>query len=386
MPNSTPFTLQLEESCRKKDRMRVAIVARGVYPTLKGGVEIHVHFLTRHLSRYVDVIIIHEGKLQSGIESTLSLSNRIEFNRRVYILTTILKAMWKVLMIRPSPDVVHAQTASIPLVIGFVLSRVSGAPLVVTCHGSEIRLWGRTTYLKYLQRMILGRCKSIICTSDEIRRILNREYGLDLNRMDVIPNGHPDTSDLRYRYKPVVRRLVAVSSLRVEKGPMTLLRAMRLIREWRPPIKLVWAGDGPLRNQMEAYIASHRLQSRVELLGNLPHQRVLEVLTDADIFVISSQHEGLPTALVEAMSIGLPVVATDAGGISELVEDGVTGFLVERGSSRAIGDMVLKLANDYELRISMGKAAKSRVKDLSWESIAKKHLVVYEKAIEHESR
>lgn len=134
----------------------------------------------------------------------------------------------------------------------------------------------------------------------------------------------------------------------------TLLEALRLLATDRVPFLGVIAGDGPLKSALESRILTLGLQDRVRLLGHRPD--VETVLAALDIFVLSSQSEGLPMAILEAMASGLPVISTRVGGVDEVVEEGRTGLLVEPRSPEALAKAIGCLAGDRERRSQMGAA------------------------------
>ena len=112
-------------------------------------------------------------------------------------------------------------------------------------------------------------------------------------------------------------------------------------------------GVGWLRQQLEKQVADYGLESTVEFLGN--PQQVTDIFRRADIYVLSSDYEGLPLSVLEAMRTGLPVVATDVGGVSEAVIDSETGFLVPRGDAEALRSKIQQLIDDPLLRTKMGQ-------------------------------
>ena len=117
-------------------------------------------------------------------------------------------------------------------------------------------------------------------------------------------------------------------------------------------------GRGPLRATLRARHVELALEERFQFLGQ--RDDVLELLTGADAFVLASLHEGLPVALMEATSVGLPIVASCVGGIPQVLEDGVDALLVPPGDPGALADAMKRLASDPELRARLGGQAKLR--------------------------
>ena len=132
--------------------------------------------------------------------------------------------------------------------------------------------------------------------------------------------------------------LVCVARLDQQKDPLLLLQALAILVRRGLSFRLKLAGDGPLRNAMEAYVAEHGLGTHVVLLGWQTQRQIVEHLCTARALVLSSHDEGLPVAIMEAFALGVPAIAPDVGGVRELVETGSSGWLVPRGAATALAD------------------------------------------------
>ena len=132
-----------------------------------------------------------------------------------------------------------------------------------------------------------------------------------------------------------------------------------------------YAGDGEEREGLINRISSMGLKETVHLMGNVAHNRLTQILNAADIFILTSVAEGVPNAILEAMACGLPVVATDVGGISEVVKPGVNGFLIDTRQPR---DVAKALRQTFEKQEVLGQGAIVTInKNYSMESVAKKN-------------
>jgi glycosyltransferase involved in cell wall biosynthesis len=176
-----------------------------------------------------------------------------------------------------------------------------------------------------------------------------------------------------------VARLVAVKDLGL------LLDAVALLRKEAPDLHAVIVGDGPERRRLEYRAMDQGLSERVSFLGQIPG--VWSVLPRLDVFVLTSEYEGIPISVLEAMATGVPVVATAVGGLPEAVEDGVTGFLVKRQDDRArtasaLAARMAELLHDDELRRRMGEAGKIRVAErFSPPAAAHKTMAIYRREL-----
>ncbi len=154
---------------------------------------------------------------------------------------------------------------------------------------------------------------------------------------------------------PVV---LSIGSLSPQKAHHHLIDAFAALAAAQPAARLLVAGDGPLRETLTARIAAHGLAGRVRLLG--ARDDAADLLEACDLFVLSSEREGLPITLLEAMRAGRACVSTRIGGTAEVVEDGVTGRLVPPGDHGALGAALSALLADPALRDRMGEAGRRR--------------------------
>jgi glycosyltransferase involved in cell wall biosynthesis len=167
----------------------------------------------------------------------------------------------------------------------------------------------------------------------------------------------PDSRLVRFRGDgPLVG---TVTGLRVEKDLPTLVSAIGVLIERRVPVRCAIVGDGPCRPALQRKIAEAALTDQVLLLPFAPPaERYLAAL---DVFVLPSRWEGLPISVLEAMAMGLPVIATRVNGIPEAVDDGLTGLLVTPQDEIRLADAISALAMDEAARRRMGHAGRAAV-------------------------
>jgi glycosyltransferase involved in cell wall biosynthesis len=256
-------------------------------------------------------------------------------------------------------DIVHAWLF-IANAYAWLANRGSRRPLITSARNCKRQ--GRV--LDWLNQRAFAASSAIVANSHEVARYIAREYRAPTERIRVIYNGI-DTD----RFRPASdgpsggRRVVMIGRLVPQKNPALFVRAAAALRRQIPDVCFTWIGDGPLRERTTAECAAAGLSDCCELTGE--RHDVPELLRAADLFWLTSDWEGLPNVVLEAMASGLPVVATDVGGTRELVHDGKTGFLVAMGDSAALVARSAALLRNSEQRRRCAAAARARAEEFS---------------------
>ena len=145
------------------------------------------------------------------------------------------------------------------------------------------------------------------------------------------------------------------------KGHRTLLEAVRQLHDRGVYLRVTLIGSGPELTRLQNFVAAYGLDHAVTFTSALSHAQTLALLRKADIFALASFAEGIPVALMEAMSLGLPCVSTSVAGIPELIRAGVDGLLVPPANPQALADALESLVLDSHLRKTLGASARQRV-------------------------
>lgn len=241
-----------------------------------------------------------------------------------------------------------------------------GLPTLVSCRGSHVQVSPHNPKRRHLRAAMPELFAAASAVHGVSRGILQEaaSLGLDPAKAEVI---HPavdlgffSPSPARVGAAPL--RLIGAGSLIWRKGFEYALRALaELKRRGFDQLQLTLIGDGPDRQRLLFAIDELALHGQVELAGRQPPAAIRERLRSSDIFLLPSVSEGISNAALEAMACGLPVVASDCGGMAEAIEDGRSGLLVPPRDPQAIADAVIRLAADRELRARLGRAARQRV-------------------------
>lgn len=243
-----------------------------------------------------------------------------------------------------------------------VAARLAGVKKIIYRRGMPKPI--RDTWLN---RYLFGKVVTdVIVNSEEIGRSLvkNNTSIIDRDKVHLVYNGvnfdHYDDFD----GIPVIKRqagefiLGTTGRLVDQKNQLMLVNVVAGLKASGFPVKLYIAGTGPLEEDLRVQITSHGLDDDIILLGFIDDTRAL--LKALDIFVFPSRYEGSANAIVEAMAMGLPVVAYEVSSMPEMVEDGVTGLLAPYESEDGFRKQVERLLQDEELRKSMGRAGRTR--------------------------
>jgi glycosyltransferase involved in cell wall biosynthesis len=204
----------------------------------------------------------------------------------------------------------------------------------------------------------------VVCISDFARsQVMTLVDETEWDKLFVIHCGVPRDAFLSRAPEGNGREasILSVGRLASAKGQAVLVDAVAELAARNVPARLKLVGDGPKRPVLERLIADRGVASRFELVGAVGADEILGYYANADVFCLSSLAEGVPVVLMEAMAAGLPVVAPRIMGISELVEDGVSGLLVAPGRPDQLASALERLVADPELRAQLGQSGREKV-------------------------
>ncbi len=287
--------------------------------------------------------------------------------------------------LREHVDVVHAHKFGSNF-WGAVLGRAARVP-VVLAHEHTWSFEGRPVRRQLDRRVIARLADLMIAVSDADQQRMIEVVGIPAERIVVMPNGIPSWpagDGIRFRQEcgiaPGAPVLAMTAVLRPQKAVDVMVEALAIVRRSVPAVRLLVIGQGDPSPLMEL---ADRLGvgEAVGFLGHRPD--VPEVLAAADLGVLSSDFEGSPLAVLEYMAAGLPVVATDVGGVPSIVQHGRTGLLVPRRDPPALAAAIETVLSDRELARSMGERGRSRqLTEYSSEAMCERVYELYERLLE----
>jgi len=239
-----------------------------------------------------------------------------------------------------------------------------------------------------LSRMKYSKVDRIIAISERVKEVLVAD-GLPGEKIDVVYSGVDVKRFQNVKGDYLIAewgpnrnkfRIGNIAALAWHKDHRTLIEAARIVVDKYPGVIFLIVGEGPLRKEIEILIKKFSLEEEVKLLGF--RQDIPEILSILDMFVLSSSWEGLGTSLLDAFASKVPVVATNVGGIPEIVKDGVNGILVPPGNPGALAGAIISLLKNRDLAREMGEKGFRLVKEkFSIERMVEETRKIYDRLV-----
>lgn len=349
--------------------MKITILVGLFPPKWLAGTEIATYNLADHLARRgheVHVITSHDASLPELSEESGFTIHRITWPkiRFLGIVTFWAKICLKIRTIKP--DILHAQSllCGIPAVVAKKSLKI---PYVVWGQGSDIYLPDRFT--RMTSKSILQNADAVLALTEDmkqkIREICDKEIsvvpnGIDLERFKISSGDKKEGN---------AKAVIFIGRLHPVKGVQYLIEAMAIVRQQMPDVKLVIVGDGVERARLEKLAERLNLNDCIQFTGQVPQESIPRLMHQADVFALSSLSESFGIVNLEAMAAGLPIVATNVGGIPDIVEEGVNGYLVNAKNPEEIAERVVILLQDDEMREEISANNREKAESYTWDKV-----------------
>lgn len=348
-----------------------------------GGAQVHVQDLALALQRDRHKVLVltgekgvyNENLQQAGVESVpcshlQKQINPIADGKSLRYILYIIELF--------KPDLIAAHSSKTG-VLGRLAGKITKVPCVFTAHGwsftTGIPEPNRTVY-RWLEKLTAPLADRIICVSKYDRQ-MGLKAGMNSRQLLTIHNGMKDvSSELRANIGNVEQVKVAmVARFDRQKDHATLIEAFAEV-----DAELILVGDGSTLKRTRQRVERLGIGDRVTFLGF--RQDVAQILAGVQIYTLISHWEGLPCTIIEAMRAGLPVIASDVGGVKEIVVDGQTGYVIPRRDVKTLSQKLNYLVNNEAARISMGILGRQKYESqLTFEQMYDKTLKAYNEAI-----
>jgi len=371
------------------------------YPPLGGGGGVATKQIVEGLvdmGHKIDIVTSHHKDLPkyesaSGVNiyrvyvgrqsiSTASLASMLSYPISGFTTTVTLCR-------KSSYDCIHSHFAVPSGVLGVLISRLFDIPHVLSVHGGDIydptksMSPHKKPLLRRMVTAVLHRADQVVAQSSDIRLRATEHYGIESNAIDVIPLPYEPfeydpVSTVELGLDPNKTYLISIGRLVDRKGYNYLLRALP---ELDDSVELLLAGDGPKKDSLVALAEELGISDRVTFLGYVSEVEKFLYLDVSSVYVLSSLHEGFGIVLQEAMQTGLPIVATNDGGQTDLVEDGTNGILVPPRDPQALADGIKEvLAEDLH---RYAERNTNRIKRYALDRVCNSYLNCFEHVSNH---
>jgi len=333
---------------------------------LWAGAEVMAFHLLKGLTKYEDVdlsvVLLNEGRLAEeirrlGVPLEVIDESKTAFSKMIWAVRKMLNSV--------SPDVIHSHRYK-ENILSYLASKTrKGGKLIGTQHGMPESYGGKRSLKNHLisnfNSLLLSRCfQNVVAVSNEIQETLVKQYGSSSkSRVSVIHNGITIPESLSTR--KTKDTFVIGSSGRffpVKDYPLMVEVAREILKNTNT-VHFELAGDGPELRNLQTMVHRYGLGERFVLRGFLNDMGPF--YQELDVYLNTSVHEGIPLSVLEAMAHRVPVIAPRVGGLSEIVEDGMDGYLIENRNPKAFAEKCLQLLKNKTLREQIGSAAREKV-------------------------
>jgi glycosyltransferase involved in cell wall biosynthesis len=359
-----------------------------------GGAEIHTLRLAMNLVKrgfQVTIVTGRYGKYSKIENIDGVLVRRLFIGSYIPILHVFLflmSLMWYLVRNHHEYDVIQLSQVQLPALVAAIVAKPLGKKIVIRNSNAgvfgDIAKWDTVPAGRKLLNFVAATADAGVAVSVDTWDELVKA-GFSQERMRMIPNGVEIPYGGQYdkvnlRNKLLLREsafvIIFVGRLSSQKAPSILLDSWIEFAQYVPDTQLVFLGDGELRMMLEEQMAQHVLGKRVIFAGKVDN--VNEYLMAADVFALSSVSEGMSNALLEAMAIGLPVVASQVSGTSDVIEHRQNGLLFNAGDIRGMTECLFELAQSTELRAELGASARWTIEEkYSLDKVTDNYLELY---------
>lgn len=371
--------------------MNILIVSHLYYPTV-GGVQVAVSNLIKQYLKKghrVELITTRWPKTLTKTEyvdgvKVTRLPFRLPSLNPVSLVKFSIQAfmcLWNMYFLarRAKFDIINLHYVSENALYALMLSYFMHIPLVTNIHGSDIQLFAlRGKFNKWVVKQCLKRSDQVIANSNALLEVTLKLFGSkNIKNPVVIGNGVDllKIDQSNNPYSSLAPFILGIGRLEYFKGFDVLVKAFAAVKKRFPAVRLIIVGEGSEMGKLEVLRQDLALYDSVSFYGRLEHKDVLKMLDACEFLVMPSRREAFGIVIIEAMATGKAVIATNVGGIPELVTNGKNGILVQPDDPNSIACAIATLIQDDQLSKKLGKFGMKNVKEnFDWEQVSKKYL------------
>ncbi len=365
--------------------MRILRVASDLYPSIVGGIGIHVHEMSRIQAKrgHEVTVVTHQNTDQSPIEQKEDyITIRIPATVRIFGNTVSISLPLTLLKMRNQFDIIHAHShLYFSTVVCAALRRLGSAPLIITNHGTFSQTapaWLQKIYSPTIARWTFNSADRIVCYTETEKQQLS-SLGVQADRINVIHNGI-DTNAFLPSQDPPKNQILWIGRFTPGKGIEYLIDSFKAFSENHPGYTLHMIGRGLQKEEIVRKIQDLGLERSISLQDFIPNADLPEIYQQSILFVLPSLEEGVPRTILEAMSCGIPVVCTELPQLTDIVSG--SGILVPVKNSQAIADAMSQIISSSDLARTLGENGRKRVlTGFSWDDTVCRTLDLYQEIL-----
>lgn len=353
--------------------MRIGILVSHFPPEWIGGAEVQSYQMASHLGKKHHVLVFTKAHLNRPKDEIVGNFEVERFNCiNIPLLRFFYQLVSSFILIKEHiKDIELLQCMELLPngLIGVLIKKFYGRPAIAWVRGGDFYIARKNFIKRMLLSFVAKNLDCVLVQSEQIRKDVQKEF--KKARVEVIPNGIDLTKD-----RAMGDKVLFVGRLVKRKGLKYLIEACRILHSKGFNFEMVIIGDGPERKKLEKM--SRGLNIR--FLGSIAPENIRKYMMRGKFVVLPALiGEGFSNVVMEAMSLGMPSIATNIAGLPDLVRDGKTGFLVKIKDSNALAEKIELLLTNEKLRKKMGLACLKEIRQYEWNKIAKKMEKTYSK-------
>lgn len=347
---------------------------------------IHVAQAGKNFNHLNKIILNDDGNLQESFhyfsfkKTGIVALDKIRYNKTY--LQYYKKIIQQYIKKKGKPDLIHVHVPMKAGIIAVWIMKIYNIPYIVSEHSSlylnnaQNNFSSRSFYFKHYTRKIFQHADFVTNVSYAIGKVLKAMF--NLNDVRIIPN----VVDVKYfNYKPKEKnntfRWLHVSAMQPLKNVDKIIRAFKNISSIKNNWELVICG--PINKQYQQLVSDLHLQPKIKFIGEISYEKVAQQMQQSDAFIMFSKHENFPCVIIEALCCGLPIVASNVGGIAEAVNK-MNGILVETNNTVQLQNAIISIMDNPD-KYNHEKIASDAILKYNYQTIATQFISVYDEVI-----
>ncbi|MBW1971452.1 MAG: glycosyltransferase [Deltaproteobacteria bacterium] len=316
-------------------------------------------------------IPIYRFPFFSGNKKLIEYKKIPFFKMSIYFLSGFILGFF--LMIKNRFHLIHAHWVVPTGIIGIFLGMIFRCPVILHARGTDITYLFKNRFFKKLGKFLFNRAERIISVSDNQKKLIVDSFFIPDEKISVIPNG-VDTYLFSPKEKNFVRKdlklqmesfiILFIGGLIPVKGLFNLVKAACILKEYKDKLYFIIIGEGEEKSKLIKIANDLEVLDFFFFAGQKAHEEIPLWMNASDLFVLPSLSEGLPNVVLEALSTGLPVIASNVGGINEVITEEVNGLLFKPGDPEDLAKAILRVVKNPSLFNNMKKNARESIKKL----------------------